>query len=58
LQIVVGGGVFNRAPGLAEEIGADVSANSPRELLEKLVSESAARNERWVKSTRRSRSAA
>lgn len=58
LQIVVGGGVFNRAPGLAEEIGADVWANTPRELLEKLVTESTARNVRWAKSSRRSRSAA
>jgi methanogenic corrinoid protein MtbC1 len=58
LQIVVGGGVFNRAPGLAEEIGADVSASSPRDLLEKLVSERSARNERWIKTSRRARSAA
>ncbi|MDI9402387.1 MAG: cobalamin B12-binding domain-containing protein [Limnohabitans sp.] len=58
LQIVVGGGVFNRAPGLAEEIGADVSASSPRDLLEKLVSDRTTRNERWVKTTRRARSAA
>jgi methanogenic corrinoid protein MtbC1 len=39
LQIVVGGGVFNRAEGLAEEIGADLWARSPAELLEKLVQE-------------------
>ena len=39
LQIVVGGGVFNRAEGLAEEIGADLWAKSPAELLEKLVQE-------------------
>lgn len=39
LQVVVGGGVFNRAEGLAEEIGADVWAKSPRELLEKLVTQ-------------------
>ncbi|MHC4108881.1 MAG: cobalamin B12-binding domain-containing protein [Planctomycetota bacterium] len=38
IQIVVGGGVFNRAEGLAEEIGADLWAKTPRELLEKLVS--------------------
>ena len=37
MQIVVGGGVFNRAEGLAEEIGADLWAKTPRELLEKLV---------------------
>ena len=36
LQIVVGGGVFNRAQGLAEEIGADLWVRDPAELLEKL----------------------
>ena len=36
MQIVVGGGVFNRAEGLAEEIGADVWVKTPRELLSKL----------------------
>ena len=36
MQIVVGGGIFNRAPGLAEEIGADLWATSPRELLTSL----------------------
>jgi methanogenic corrinoid protein MtbC1 len=35
-QLAVGGGVFNRAPGLAEEIGADLWATSPSELLEVL----------------------
>jgi methanogenic corrinoid protein MtbC1 len=34
LQIVVGGGVFKRADGLAEEIGADLWAHDPEELLE------------------------
>jgi len=37
MQIVVGGGVFNRAPGLAEEIGADLWARSPQELIERLT---------------------
>ncbi|MBL9150583.1 MAG: cobalamin-dependent protein [Phycisphaerae bacterium] len=37
MQVVVGGGIFNRAPGLAEEIGADVSATSPGDLLTKLL---------------------
>ena len=37
MQIVVGGGVFARAPGLAEEIGADLWANSPQELIEELT---------------------
>ncbi len=35
-QIAVGGGVFNRADGLAEEIGADVWATSPNELVDAL----------------------
>jgi methanogenic corrinoid protein MtbC1 len=33
LQIAVGGGVFNRAEGLAEEIGADLWGNDPAELV-------------------------
>ena len=33
MQIVVGGGVFNRAEGLAQEIGADLWARSPEELV-------------------------
>lgn len=33
LQIVVGGGVFNRADGLAEEIGADLWAGDPGEIV-------------------------
>jgi methanogenic corrinoid protein MtbC1 len=55
MQIVVGGGIFNRAPGLAEEIGADVAAESPRDLLEKLVSEAGTRNERWTAKPARAR---
>jgi hypothetical protein len=43
MQIVVGGGVFNRAEGLAEEIGADLWARTPRELLDKLVQHSTRR---------------
>lgn len=34
VQIIVGGGIFNRADGLAEEIGADLWAKDPSELLE------------------------
>lgn len=34
VQVVVGGGVFNRADGLAEEIGADLWANTPAELVQ------------------------
>ena len=33
-QVVVGGGVFNRAEGLAEEIGADLWAEEPIELVD------------------------
>ena len=33
LQIILGGGVFNRAEGLAEEIGADLWARDPAELV-------------------------
>ncbi len=36
MQIAVGGGVFNRAPGLAEEIGADVWASTPAAIIESL----------------------
>lgn len=36
-QVVVGGGVFNRANGLAEEIGADLWAYSPADLVDLLV---------------------
>lgn len=43
LQIVVGGGVFNRAEGLAEEIGADLWAKDPLELLGKLVADATRR---------------
>jgi methanogenic corrinoid protein MtbC1 len=43
LQIIVGGGVFNRAEGLAEEIGADVWATNPLELVEVMISQSAKR---------------
>lgn len=38
-QIVVGGGVFNRAEGLAEEIGADLWAPNPWELVEAMLDE-------------------
>lgn len=37
LQIAVGGGVFNRADGLADEIGADIYASTPLEMVESLI---------------------
>ncbi|MEM9166644.1 MAG: cobalamin-dependent protein [Planctomycetota bacterium] len=42
-QIAVGGGVFNRASGLAEEIGADIWAADPLELVHVLIEEPAQR---------------
>jgi methanogenic corrinoid protein MtbC1 len=39
LQIVVGGGVFNRAEGLAEEIGADLWAEHPLDLADVMLEE-------------------
>lgn len=39
VQIVVGGGVFNRAPGLAEEIGADLWAEHPLDLVDVMLDE-------------------
>jgi methanogenic corrinoid protein MtbC1 len=61
LQIAVGGGVFNRADGLAEEIGADIWARSPLEMVERLVEEPARRataDQRTVGRNRRRKSAA
>ena len=61
MQIAVGGGVFNRAEGLAEEIGADTWATSPMEIVETLVSDPSRRavaTQRTVGRTRRKRDAA
>jgi len=41
-QIVVGGGVFNRAEGLADEIGADLCVESPLDLVEMLTGQTPA----------------
>jgi hypothetical protein len=43
MQIVVGGGVFNRAEGLAEEIGADLWASDPLDLIDLMVEQAYAR---------------
>ncbi len=40
VQVIVGGGVFNRAEGLAEEIGADLWAAEPSELVEVIETQS------------------
>ena len=42
LRITCGGGVFNRAPGLAEEIGSDISATTPAALVAALTSKATA----------------
>jgi methanogenic corrinoid protein MtbC1 len=57
LQFVVGGGVFNRAEGLAEEIGADLWATSPLELVDLLISEPARRAEADQRTVGRKRKA-
>jgi len=61
VQIVVGGGVFTRAEGLAEEIGADLWAKHPLELL-RVMSESPQRRapaeQRTVGRNKQRRSAA
>jgi len=57
LQIVVGGGVFNRADGLAEEIGADLWAEEPEHIVEAMVEEATRRmtpDQRTVGRRRRS----
>lgn len=61
LQIVVGGGIFNRADGLAEEIGADLWAATPDELVLVMREEPERRmspSQRTVGRKRRSRRAA
>ncbi len=45
-QFVLGGGVFNRAEGLAEEIGADLWAEHPLELAEIMANEPRFRSDR------------
>jgi methanogenic corrinoid protein MtbC1 len=55
-QIVVGGGVFNRAEGLAEEIGADLWASHPLELVDRMIDEASVRateDQRTVGRTRK-----
>jgi hypothetical protein len=43
MQFAVGAGVFNRAEGLAEEIGADLWASSPLEMVDVLITQPARR---------------
>jgi MerR family transcriptional regulator, light-induced transcriptional regulator len=60
LQVVVGGGVFNRAEGLAEEIGADLWSSDPLDLADVMSSEAqrrAADDQRTVGRKRRRKAA-
>ena len=58
MQIAVAAGVFNRADGLAEEIGVDLWADDPLELAERLIEEPQRRAERpAAQPTRRKRAA-
>jgi methanogenic corrinoid protein MtbC1 len=61
IQIAVGGGVFSRAEGLAEEIGADLWADHPLEMAEVLIHDASHRaptTQRTVGKTKRYRNAA
>lgn len=61
LQVVVGGGVFNRADELAEEIGADLWASDPQGLVQEMRSKPdrrATESQRTVGRNKRARSAA
>lgn len=61
IQVAVGGGVFSRADGLAEEIGADLWADHPLEMVDTLIHDAAHRapeDQRTVGRTKRYRSAA
>ncbi len=57
-QIAVGGGVFNRAEGLAEEIGADTWATDLLELVHTLIEEPARRADADQRTVGRKRRAA
>lgn len=60
-RVVVGGGVFNRAEGLAEEIGVELSARTPTEMVQLLTQSpavSTSRNVRLDGTKRRGRAAA
>lgn len=45
MQVVVGGGVFNRAEGLAEEIGADLWGQDPLDVVDALLEQASIRAE-------------
>lgn len=60
VQIAVGGGVFNRADGLAEEIGADIWARTPWQMVQVAIGDADRRmteDQRTVGRRRRTRGA-
>jgi methanogenic corrinoid protein MtbC1 len=50
-RILVGGGVFNRADGLAEEMGADLWAYSPSDVVDLLLNDPVGRGEETRETT-------
>jgi len=61
LQVVVGGGVFNRADGLAEEIGADLWSSNPIDLVDRMIEDAdrrATEDQRTVGRKHRNKAAA
>ncbi|MFI4917313.1 MAG: B12-binding domain-containing protein [Phycisphaerales bacterium JB060] len=55
MQVAVGGGVFNRANGLAEEIGADLWGEDPLDVVEALIEQAHVRAEARPRRRRRRR---
>lgn len=53
MQVAVGGGVFNRADGLAEEIGADLWGEDPLDVVQALVEDADVRTETRPRRRRR-----
>jgi len=53
MQVAVGGGVFNRADGLAEEIGADLWGEDPLDVVQSLVEDAHVRTESRPRRRRR-----
>jgi methanogenic corrinoid protein MtbC1 len=58
MQIAVGGGVFNRADGLAEEIGADLWGEDPLDVVQAMIEGAHVRAESRPRRRRRRKNAA
>jgi len=57
MQVAVGGGVFNRAEGLAAEIGADLWGDDPLDVVQALIEEADVRAQPRVRRRRRKNAA-